>query len=243
MIDRSTVEPIEDFLEFGIEAFTTTRDTGSFGTATDEPVAEVMGRWEGLHRYVSGTASRFATARQVHGKRVLSHASCWSGWLRGDAADGHLTMHRGIGLAVTVADCVPVFIAHPSGAAALLHAGWRGTAAGILGFRFCDELGAVSYELIFVTQLGAVVLGRASRIARGPRLLLILSLAVPVATMAPALAWAWGRPLLDMTEMIWYHGLVNAFAHVGLGFAAFVWGRPPSHSQIQNMALRKSQER
>jgi polyphenol oxidase len=146
VIDRSTVEPIEDFLEFGIEAFTTTRDTGSFGTATDEPVADVMGRWEGLHRYVSGTAPRFATARQVHGKRVLSHASCWSGWLRGDAADGHLTMHRGIGLAVTVADCVPVFVAHPSGAAALLHAGWRGTAAGILGVALRD-LAAAGLDL------------------------------------------------------------------------------------------------
>ncbi len=35
-------------------------------------------------------------------------------------------------MAVTVADCVPVFLAHPSGASALLHAGWRGTVAEIL---------------------------------------------------------------------------------------------------------------
>ena len=133
MIDRATVEPIDDFQDLGIDAFTTTRDTGSFGTATEEPVAEVMGRWESLHRYVAQTAPRFATARQVHGKRVLSHVACWNGWLRGDAADGHMSTTRGIGLAVTVADCVPVFIAHPSGATALLHAGWRGTAAGILG--------------------------------------------------------------------------------------------------------------
>jgi copper oxidase (laccase) domain-containing protein len=34
-------------------------------------------------------------------------------------------------MAVTVADCVPVFLAHPSGAAAVLHSGWRGTAARI----------------------------------------------------------------------------------------------------------------
>jgi len=34
-------------------------------------------------------------------------------------------------LAVGVADCVPVFIAHPSGIVALLHSGWRGTAAHI----------------------------------------------------------------------------------------------------------------
>ena len=138
MIDRATVEPIDDFQDLGIDAFTTTRDTGSFGTATDEPVADVMGRWESLHRYVAQSAPRFATARQVHGKRVLGHVACWNGWLRGDAADGHISTTRGIGLAVTVADCVPVFIAHPSGASALLHAGWRGTAAGILGVALRD---------------------------------------------------------------------------------------------------------
>jgi hypothetical protein len=116
------------------------------------------------------------------------------------------------------------------------------TAAGILEFRYCDEVGAVSYELIFVTQLGAVVLGRPGRIARGPWLLVVLALTVPVATMAPALAWAWGRPIFDMAEMVWYHGLVNAVAHVGLGLAAFAWGRPPSHAPIQNTALRAPPE-
>jgi copper oxidase (laccase) domain-containing protein len=34
-------------------------------------------------------------------------------------------------MAVTLADCVPVFIAHPSGLGAILHSGWKGTAAGI----------------------------------------------------------------------------------------------------------------
>jgi copper oxidase (laccase) domain-containing protein len=34
-------------------------------------------------------------------------------------------------MAVTVADCVPVFLAHPSGAVAALHSGWRGTVARI----------------------------------------------------------------------------------------------------------------
>jgi len=138
VIDRASVEPIEDFRDFGIDAFTTTRDSGSFGTATDEAVGDVMGRWEMLHRFVAASAPRFATARQVHGKRVITHSAGWSGWLRSDAADGHLAPGRGIGIAVTVADCVPVFIAHPSGAAALLHAGWRGTAAGILGVALRD---------------------------------------------------------------------------------------------------------
>ena len=35
-------------------------------------------------------------------------------------------------MAVSVADCVPVFIAHPSGATALIHSGWRGTAGRII---------------------------------------------------------------------------------------------------------------
>lgn len=133
MMERSTVEEIDDFRSFGIDAFTTTRETGSFGTASDEPVGQVMGRWEGLQRFVAQRAPRLATARQVHGKRVLTHTTSWTGWLRSDAADGHIAPARGLGMAVTVADCVPVFIAHPSGTAALLHAGWRGIAGGILG--------------------------------------------------------------------------------------------------------------
>ena len=106
-------------------------------------------------------------------------------------------------------------------------------AAGILGYRFCDEIGAVSYGIIFVTQLGAVVLGRPDRIARAPRFLVIFALAVPLVTMVPALAWAWGRPVFDIAGMVRYHGIVNAIAHVGLGLFAFIWGRTPSHSNLR----------
>ena len=35
-------------------------------------------------------------------------------------------------MAVSIADCVPVFLAHASGAIALLHSGWRGTATRII---------------------------------------------------------------------------------------------------------------
>lgn len=107
------------------------------------------------------------------------------------------------------------------------------TAGGILGFRYCAEVGAVSYEILFITQLGAVIFGRPDRIARAPLCLLILALMVPVATLVPAIAWAWGQPIFDMTEMIQYHGIVNAVGHVGIGFVAFATGRPQSHSIIQ----------
>ena len=62
---------------------------------------------------------------------MLVHTGGWEGWLRAGEADGHIASERGTGLAVGVADCVPVFIAHPSGVVALLHSGWRGTAARI----------------------------------------------------------------------------------------------------------------
>lgn len=111
------------------------------------------------------------------------------------------------------------------------------TAAGISGFRFCNELGAASYELIFATQLGAFLFGRPERIALGPRRLLVVALGVPVVTLVLALAWALGRPLFDLGGMVRYHGLVNALGHVGLGLTAFAWGRPRAHSPARAVAL------
>lgn len=139
-MDRETTAPaageeyeeITVFADWGVRAFVTTRHAGSFGTAGDEPVGAVMERWRRLRASLGAAGERFATASQVHGARILEHEPAWVGWLRGDAADGHLLTHPGMSAAVVVADCVPVFVVHPSGACALLHAGWRGTAAGIL---------------------------------------------------------------------------------------------------------------
>ena len=122
-------EVVDAFRDLGVTAFTTGRDAGSYGTHSDEPVREVLARWAALRSRLGAT--RLATAAQVHGAAVLEHEGGWSGWLRGDAADGHLALRAGTAMAVTVADCVPVFVAHPSGATAILHSGWRGTAAGI----------------------------------------------------------------------------------------------------------------
>lgn len=124
-------EVITDFESWGIRAFTTTRDAGTFSLSSTEPVNEVMARWSALQRELAETARRVATIRPVHGTRVVVHTGGWEGWLRGEEADGHIAAEKGIALAVGVADCVPVFIAHPSGIVALLHSGWRGTAAGI----------------------------------------------------------------------------------------------------------------
>lgn len=127
------VEDVPELAALGIRAFTTTRHVGTFSVASREPSASVSDRWSALRKTL-GTVSapaRLATASQVHGKRILLHVPGWSGWLRGDSADGHAVIQRGTAVAVTVADCVPVFVAHESGAIALLHSGWRGTVARI----------------------------------------------------------------------------------------------------------------
>ena len=132
MSGMAAAEVVDDLSAFGIRAFTTGREAGSFSLAGAEPVGEVIDRWSRLRSQLRPGGSRLATASQVHGSRIVVHGPGWEGWLRADAADGHVALERGTVLAVTVADCVPVFIAHPSGAIALLHSGWRGTAARIL---------------------------------------------------------------------------------------------------------------
>ncbi|MES2176441.1 MAG: polyphenol oxidase family protein [Gemmatimonadota bacterium] len=128
---REGGEVVDSFAELGVLAFTTSRTVGSFGTLTSDPVREVTARWSALRTLIGGNDAQLATSAQVHGAAILNHERSWQGWLRGPNADGHLAWERGIAMAVTVADCVPVFIAHASGAVAALHSGWRGTAARI----------------------------------------------------------------------------------------------------------------
>ena len=153
------IESIDVFASFGVRAYVTTRAFGSLGVQGDESVSQVLGRWDALRDEVL-RARRLATGNQVHGTRVVTHDGSWTGWLRVDEADGHFAPDRGTALAVTVADCVPVLIAHPSGAVAAVHAGWRGTAAGILrrALTVIGEDGLSMRELR--VHLGPAICGR-----------------------------------------------------------------------------------
>lgn len=65
----------------------------------------------------------------MHGRRVVDVADA------GDtvAADAIVCRDPGWTLRISVADCVPVLLADPStGAIAAVHAGWRGTVAGVI---------------------------------------------------------------------------------------------------------------
>ena len=81
----------------------------------------------------------FACVRQKHGPRIVRAGPSrkGAGFLDPDEAlgdaDGIVTTSKGVPIAVLTADCVPVALADPAtGRLSVLHAGWRGVAAGIL---------------------------------------------------------------------------------------------------------------
>ena len=154
-------EEVADFADLGVRAFTTTRAAGSYAWQSAEPAAAVFARWESLRTELrQAGAPRLATAHQVHGTTVIEHVAGWSGWLRAPEADGHFSSTRGTAMAVTIADCVPIFLVHPSGAAALLHSGWRGTAARIIeqGIAAFTRAGHSTRDLR--AHLGPAICGR-----------------------------------------------------------------------------------
>jgi YfiH family protein len=121
---------------FGLVAGLTERGANggfSLGLQTEEPVGQVMGRWRAFLHAVHRQFSAFQMARQVHSATVAWHEQVGAGWHVAEEIDGHATRQRGLLLGVTIADCVPIYLAARDGeAVALLHAGWRGVAAGIL---------------------------------------------------------------------------------------------------------------
>jgi polyphenol oxidase len=87
---------------------------------------------------------RLARGYQVHGSfvRLLEASSAHEpGEGRRQEADGQATAVRGVGTMVLVADCLPVALGCTA-AVAMIHAGWRGLAAGVLeqGVRVLREL-------------------------------------------------------------------------------------------------------
>ena len=65
-------------------------------------------------------------------------------------ADAVITNRRGILLGVKVADCVPILIYSRDGVIAAVHAGWRGTAEGIVKSTLRKILAASRPEDVFI---------------------------------------------------------------------------------------------
>ena len=112
-------------------------DTLNCSLVTDDDLSN--GR-ENRARVIGGLGiPPFASGYQVHGTRVerIGPARRGAGFedpnTRIPAADGLATQSARIPLAILVADCLPIVLAAPAeGTVAVVHAGWRGLAGGIL---------------------------------------------------------------------------------------------------------------
>lgn len=116
-----------------IRAMTTTRAMGFFSqrAAQNDPLLqqELLTNQQSLCQTLA-LPSKPAWLQQVHGTEVIQlpnqqATSC--------VADGAYTQQPNTVCAVTTADCLPVFLTSTDGTeVAVLHAGWRGLAAGII---------------------------------------------------------------------------------------------------------------
>ena len=129
------------------------------GLWSDAPIGEVMSRWRAFRRSLPAFSS-VVLGNQIHAAGVMV-APRSDGWHQVEGIDGWVTTSPGVLLTVTVADCVPVYLAVPGKGVALLHAGWRGTAAGILDRgieRLLAETGVSASEVVM--HCGIAICGR-----------------------------------------------------------------------------------
>jgi hypothetical protein len=119
--------------------FTTRR-----GGVSEGPYASLnLGLWtederDNVHRNRDRVAAavgiergRFAQGRQVHGTDVRALSAPPDPNEEPAPADGQATSVPGVAPIVLVADCLPIALAAP-GSVAMLHAGWRGLAGGVV---------------------------------------------------------------------------------------------------------------
>lgn len=144
-----------------IDAFTTERGAADavspyFGFnccdyTGDEPNHIAQCREE-LCRSLGIDADHLVTARQTHSAEVAVIDSVPTEPLVG--VDALVTRLQGVALGVFTADCVPIILCDPAaGVIAAVHAGWRGTVAGIV----CNAVKAMESVGANVDRIEAVV--------------------------------------------------------------------------------------
>ena len=150
---------------------TTGREAGSFASFGAQSAGTIHEQWKKL-RVATGMQT-VVHGRQIHGATVLEHGPSNAGLLLADDSDGHITHAPSVLLAVSVADCVPVFVVDAKRRrVAALHAGWRGTAAGIV--QKCIDVMGPDVEV----HLGPAICGDCYEV--GPEVHAALGLPVPV---------------------------------------------------------------
>jgi hypothetical protein len=178
--------------------------TGTWGSLNlarrpEEPEAVLVENWSRVAQALGLTAEDIAILSQVHEARVV-HAREPSGPLQTLAsADGMWTARPGLALAVRVADCVPVLLACRGGVA-VAHAGWRGTAAGVVAATvraLAEGVGCAPHEVR--AAVGPHISGAAYEV--GPEVVagLVSSGLAPTDVVRPGKR---GRPHVDLGSAV-----------------------------------------
>jgi YfiH family protein len=121
----------------------TSRDLTFQGTRFEQDLARVAAT-------LGVTAADVCRVKQVHGRGVRLVARATKTW-DVEPADAIVSTDPRRAIAVQVADCVPILLADRRGrAVAAVHAGWRGTCAGIAGaaVEALGELGVPASDLV-----------------------------------------------------------------------------------------------
>jgi hypothetical protein len=135
----------------GARALFTTRRGGvsegpfaslNLGLWTEDDATRVGANRDRLAGLIGIPRERFAQGRQVHGATVHRLHEAPAPDAEPPPSDGQATGLAGVAPVVLVADCLPIALAG-EGAVAMLHAGWRGLAAGVVeeGVAAVRELG------------------------------------------------------------------------------------------------------
>jgi hypothetical protein len=137
----------------GAQALFTSRVAGNMSSVAGEGAEDAQNARERLRVHIG--VDRLARGYQVHGTVVERLEGPPEPGAHGRHADGQATALSGVGAMVLTADCLPVALAS-AGAVAMLHAGWRGLAAGVLesGVQALRELGGEG-EIVAVIGPGA----------------------------------------------------------------------------------------
>jgi len=120
-------------------------DTLNLGLMTDDDPADVAANRDRLRTLVGRP---LAHGRQVHGTTVERVAAAPADDHVPRDSDGQATALTDVAALVLTADCLAIALATP-GAVAMVHAGWRGLADGVLehGIAVVRELGAADAPL------------------------------------------------------------------------------------------------
>ncbi|KAB2842850.1 peptidoglycan editing factor PgeF [bacterium] len=96
-----------------------------------EPFDKIRGAFLGAG--YGDLSGEFFEVKQVHGDGIVVLRDARDmAKQAGREADAVICARWGIPIAVRTADCVPILVAHPQRVVAVVHAGWRGTVAGVL---------------------------------------------------------------------------------------------------------------